>query len=45
MPQESLDTGGTNSFFTGGKAGEKHRACGLSSRTPPIREAEAGEKA
>nr|GEY33696.1 hypothetical protein [Tanacetum cinerariifolium] len=29
-------------FFTGGKAGEKHRACGLNSRTPPIRKAGAG---
>lgn len=26
------------------KAGEKHRACGIRSRPPPIREAEAGEK-
>ena len=26
--------GGTRFFFTGGKAGEKHRACGLSSRPP-----------
>ena len=45
MPQESLDTGGTSESFTRGKAGEKHRACGLSSRPPPTREAEAGEKA